>query len=248
MRAVLSSPFLIPSGTTRGNPRVNSRRPWCQSFRAGGLAAAVLALLAWLPPLAAEEPDRQGEGPGAQHAAEMMAEEVTFSQAMVTMVDSYMVGLKAIHRWREMVAPVTGRLRSRLLRRELGGSHNPDLLLAGQNWRQGVAALEGAEAPTEQTARLREALLHGGRIAGEALAEFRLVGAELDPVLFGSGSARLCFANRKVLQAATDLRSLLRTLAIEGGATAEALTFRGADLQLHMAYLEAKGCLWEPTG
>ena len=186
---------------------------------------------------AGEEEGSEGES----IAEPTVGEELLFARAAIAAIDQYMVGLKAVHRWRDTVTPVTERGQSRLLRRQLGGSQSPDLGLAQRKWGEARAALEGVPASSAATAGLRAGLAQGIHLALETAGEFRLVGAGFNTAVFVSGSLKLCRADEKMLHAAEELRRILKGMADEPE-VAELLTLHGIDLELHAAYLRTKGC------
>lgn len=228
-----------------GACRASARPPCCApGRRRGGRLGAALLLLATCcaVPAIGQEGSAESEGHGTENPAEQSpGEELLFGRAALTAIDHYMVGLKAVHRWREAVAPVETRRRSRLRRRELGGSEAPDLVLAQRRWREAQVVLEGAPAATGAIGDLRAALSQAIRGALEGVGEFRLVGAELDPTLFDSGSIKLCLADETILQVVQGLHQFLEDRAEEAGA-AELLALHGTDLRLHAHYLRTRGC------
>jgi hypothetical protein len=192
--------------------------------------------------VAEDQTDDGDKGSPTEGTVEGRSEEqLAAIRAGLGAIDHYMVALKAIQRWQEAVTPVEDRRRSRIQRRELGGGEAPELLFAQRKLWEARAALEWAPAPGGAAADLQGAMLQGIQKALEAVADFRLVGAEMDPSFFASGSLKLCLAGERMLQAVNGLHRLLRTLREDPGA-AELLDLHGTDLDLHAAYLGTKGC------
>jgi hypothetical protein len=187
----------------------------------------------------ADDGDKSGPSEGA--VEEPSEEQLAAIRADLASIDHYMVALKAIHRWQEAVTPVETKRRSRLLRRELGGSETPELLLAQRKLWEARAVLEGAPVSRDAAADLRGAIFQGIHRALEAVGDFRLVGAELDPEFFASGSLKLCLADERMLQAVNGLHRFLASLR-EDAEAAGLLAVHGPDLELHAAYLRTRGC------
>jgi hypothetical protein len=215
--------------------------------RAVGLIGAVLFLSLWVGicaiPAAAEDQTDDGERSSLTEGAvaELSEEQLAATKAAIAAVDHYMVALKAVHRWQDAVTPVERRRSSRFLRRELGGSEAPDLALAQRKWREARTTLEGAPGAAGAVADLWGAMFQAIQKALDAAGDFRLVGAELDPEFFASGSLKLCLADERMLQVVQGLHRFLTGLREDAGA-AELLALHGTDLELHAAYLRTKGC------
>jgi hypothetical protein len=186
--------------------------------------------------------DDGDKGSPTEGAVEELSEEqLAAIRADLAAIDHYMVALKAVRRWQEAVTPVEKRRQSRLLRRELGGSETPELLLAQRKLWEARAVLEGAPVSRDAAADLRGAIFQGIHRALEAVGDFRLVGAELDPEFFASGSLKLCLADERMLQAVNGLHRFLASLR-EDAEAAGLLAVHGPDLELHAAYLRTRGC------
>jgi hypothetical protein len=233
-------------GLRMGAPRGTHGAP-TPARRAVGPIGALLFLCLWAgpgrtPAVAADQADDGDKSSPSEGAVEEPSEEqLAAIRADFAAIDHYMVALKAIHRWQEAVTPVESRRRSRLLRRELGGSETPELLLAQRKLWEARAVLEGAPVSSGPAADVRGAIFQGIQRALDAVGDFRLVGAELDPDFFASGSLKLCLADERMLQAVNGLRRFLTSLR-EDAEAAGLLAVHGPDLDLHAAYLRAKGC------